>query len=150
PPSERQERTWQIEFELDRPWNIGLIVGPSGSGKTTLARELFGAKLVSGWPRPKAPSIIGAFPATLSIPAIPALLSSGGFSSPPSWLKPFHVLSNGEQFRVTLARTLAEAPDLAVVDEFTSVVDRTVAQIGSFALAKTIRATGRRFVAVSC
>jgi GNAT superfamily N-acetyltransferase len=65
-------------------------------------------------------------------------------------LKPFHVLSNGEQFRVTLARTLAEAPELAVVDEFTSVVDRTVAQIGSAALAKTVRASNRRFVAVSC
>jgi hypothetical protein len=58
--------------------------------------------------------------------------------------------SNGEQFRVTLARTLAEAPELAVVDEFTSVVDRTVAQIGSHALAKTIRASNRRFIAVSC
>jgi ABC-type Mn2+/Zn2+ transport system ATPase subunit len=80
---------------------------------------------------------------------ITALLSSVGFSSPPSWLKPFHVLSNGEQFRVTLARILAEAPELAVVDEFTSVVDRTVAQIGSHALAKTVRAGNRCFVAVS-
>jgi hypothetical protein len=86
----------------------------------------------------------------MSIHDITGLLSSVGFSSPPSWLKPFHVLSNGEQFRVTLARTLAEAPELAVVDEFTSVVDRTVAQIGSHALAKTVRAGNRRFVAVAC
>ena len=65
-------------------------------------------------------------------------------------MRPFHVLSNGEQFRVGLARLLAELPELAVVDEFTSVVDRTVAQLGSTALAKTVRRRGGKFVAVSC
>ena len=150
PPSKRQEREWRIDFVLDRPWSIGLIVGPSGSGKTTLARELFEKELVSGWSWPESKSLIDGFPEAMSIHDITGLLSSVGFSSPPGWLKPFHVLSNGEQFRVTLARTLAEAPELAVVDEFTSVVDRTVAQIGSAALAKTVRASQRRFVAVSC
>jgi len=150
PPAKRSEHEWTVDFQLDRPWSIGLIVGPSGSGKTTLARELFGDKIIAGWPWPEAKSIVDGFPPGLSIHDITGLLSSVGFSSPPSWLKPFRVLSNGEQFRVTLARTLAEAPDLAVVDEFTSVVDRTVAQIGSAALAKTARASGRRFVAVAC
>jgi ABC-type molybdenum transport system ATPase subunit/photorepair protein PhrA len=150
PPSKRQQHEWTIDFELDRPWSIGLIVGPSGSGKTTLARELFAKELVTGWPWPADKSVLDGFPADMPIHEITGLLSSVGFSSPPNWLKPFHVLSNGEQFRVTLARTLAEAPELAVVDEFTSVVDRTVAQIGSAALAKTIRASGRRFVAVAC
>jgi hypothetical protein len=150
PPSKRSEHEWRIDFTLDKPWQIGLIVGPSGSGKTTIAKELFGDRIVSNWPWPEDRSIVDGFPAGMSIHDITALLSSVGFSSPPSWLKPYHVLSNGEQFRVTLARTLAEAPEFAVVDEFTSVVDRTVAQIGSHALAKTIRGTGRRFVAVSC
>jgi hypothetical protein len=65
-------------------------------------------------------------------------------------VRPFHVLSNGEQFRVHLARTLAERRELAVVDEFTSVVDRDVAQIGSAAVAATVRKRGQQFVAVSC
>jgi GNAT superfamily N-acetyltransferase len=39
---------------------------------------------------------------------------------------------------------------LAVIDEFTSVVDRTVARIGSAAIAKTVRRGGRRLVAVTC
>ncbi len=73
-----------------------------------------------------------------------------GFSSPPAWLRPFHLLSNGEQFRVTLARALAEMPELAVVDEFTSVVDRTVARIGSGAISRAVRRSGRRLVAVTC
>jgi GNAT superfamily N-acetyltransferase len=77
-------------------------------------------------------------------------LSSVGFSSPPAWLRPWRVLSTGEQFRASLARLLAYGPDLAVMDEYTSVVDRTVAQIGSAAVARAVRRRGQRFVAVTC
>jgi hypothetical protein len=45
---------------------------------------------------------------------------------------------------------IAEQKELAVMDEFTSVVDRTVAQIGSAAIAKTIRRRNQKFIAVSC
>lgn len=150
PPAKKLDQTWRFKMELDRPWNIGLIVGPSGSGKSTVARELFADHLVAAWPWSEDKSIIDDFPADLPIAEIVGLLSSVGFSSPPSWVKPFRVLSNGEQFRVNLARTLAEKPGLAVIDEFTSVVDRTVAQIGSAALAKAVRAGGRRLIAASC
>jgi ABC-type phosphate transport system ATPase subunit len=53
------------------------------------------------------------------------------------------VLSNGQQFRVNLARTLAETPAMAVVDEFASWSIEEVAQIGSAAVAKTVRAAER-------
>jgi GNAT superfamily N-acetyltransferase len=150
-PAERSERRWSVALPLEeRAWQIGLIVGPSGSGKTTLARELFGDAVIGGFDWPEDRSIVDAFPAALSIRGITQLLSSVGFSSPPSWLRPYAALSNGEQFRVTLARALAEQPELAVVDEFTSVVDRTVAQIGSAAVAKAVRVSQRRFVGVSC
>lgn len=150
PPSKRSEETWSVSFELPQTWNVGLIVGPSGSGKTTVARELFGDNMVSGWSWPSDKSLLDGFPANMSIKEIVELLSSVGFSSPPSWVRPFHVLSNGEQFRVNMARTLAEQEEFSVVDEFTSVVDRTVAQIGSAAIAKTVRRRNQKFVAVSC
>jgi ABC-type ATPase involved in cell division/GNAT superfamily N-acetyltransferase len=151
PPAQRSERRWQVELPLEqRDWRIGLIVGPSGSGKSTLARELFGESVVTGYDWPAQKSLVDGFPREMGIREITALLSSVGFSSPPSWLRPFAALSTGEQFRATLARALAERPRLAVIDEFTSVVDRTVAQIGSAALARTVRGTGRRLVAVGC
>lgn len=150
PPSKKACEKWRLNLQLDRPWSVGLIVGPSGSGKSTVARELFGKNIVQAWPWSEDRAIIDDFPVGLGVSEITGILSSVGFSSPPSWLKPFHVLSNGEQFRVTMARTLAEAGDLAVIDEFTSVVDRTVAKIGSAAFAKSIRGTGRKFIAVSC
>jgi hypothetical protein len=156
PSAERSELRWEATLPLEeRDWQIGLIVGPSGCGKSTLARELFPEALIDGFDWPADKSIVDAFPAAMGIKDVVGLLSSVGFSSPPSWLRPFRALSKGEQFRVTIARALAERPGLAVIDEFTSVVDRTVARIGSAAIARTIRRPGpdenvRRLVAVSC
>lgn len=131
-------------------WNIGLIVGPSGAGKTTVAKHLFGELVDNNhtWSNDKA--IIDDFPQHMKMTEITELLSSVGLSSPPTWLRPYDKLSNGEQFRVTLARTLAEQHDVAVIDEFTSVVDRTVAKVGSSAIAKTVRRQNKKLVAVSC
>ncbi len=143
PPAEQSEKTWQVDLPLEgEEWSIGLVVGPSGCGKSTIARELFAAELVDGWDWPHDRAVVDGFPEETSIKEITGLLSSVGFSSPPSWLRPFRCLSNGEQFRANLARTLCEKPDLAVVDEFSSVVDRQVAQIGSAAVAKTVRRRG--------
>ena len=150
-PEQKSKRSWQVSLPIEeRDWSIGLIVGPSGCGKTTVARTLFGDKLIAGYDWPEDKSILDGFPKGMSIKEITNYLSSVGFSSPPSWLRPFHVLSNGEQFRVTMARILAESQDVAVVDEFTSVVDRTVAKIGSAAIAKTVRRNKKRLIAVTC
>jgi GNAT superfamily N-acetyltransferase len=142
---------WTVALPLDeRPWNIGLITRPSGCGKSTIARHFWPDAIHRDFTWPRDAALLDGFPAELSIKDITALLSAVGFSSPPAWLRPFHVLSTGQQFRVALARLLAEAPQLAVMDEYTSVVDRTVAQIGSAALAKVIRQRGQRFIAVTC
>jgi ABC-type molybdenum transport system ATPase subunit/photorepair protein PhrA/GNAT superfamily N-acetyltransferase len=150
PPSEKSTESWQVDLELPESWNVGLIVGASGSGKTTVARELFGDYMMKDFRWSKDKSILDDFPKEMSIKDICDLLSSVGFSSPPSWLRSFRVLSNGEQFRVNMARVLAEQKELSVVDEFTSVVDRIVAKIGSAAIAKTVRRRNQKFIAVSC
>lgn len=151
-PEKAQEvKEWNVDLPLeDKEWQIGLIVGPSGCGKSVIASEIFKDNIVDDFEWPEDQSIIDAFPFDMGIKDITGLLSSVGFSSPPSWLKPYRVLSNGERFRVNMARVLAENKELAVVDEFTSVVDRTVAQIGSSAIAKTIRKRGQKFIAVTC
>ena len=110
-------------------WRIGLIVGPSGSGKSTIARGPVGAGcIVRGSGRGTGRSSTAW--ATGPIKEITGLLTAVGFSSPPSWVKPYQVLSNGEQFRCDLARALApvrlDRGGLVVFDEFTSVVDRNV------------------------
>lgn len=72
-----------------------------------------------------------------------------GFGSVPSWLKPYSVLSNGEKMRVDLARALLEK-ERVVFDEFTSVVDRRVAQTMCIATNNAIKRTEKQFVAVTC
>jgi GNAT superfamily N-acetyltransferase len=159
--SEKLTERFTVEApDLADDWRIGLIVGPSGSGKTTLSRQLFGSDLVERTAWPEGRAVVDCF-GDLSIREITGLLTAVGFSSPPSWVKPYSVLSNGERFRCDLARALAKrnedstghlAAPLVVFDEFTSVVDRTVAKIGSAAVAKGIR-SGKIaccFVAVTC
>lgn len=148
---------WDVVMPLqERDWHIGLIVGPSGCGKSTIARQLWPVTASEAAWQPDR-SILDGFPEELSIRDVAEILSSVGFASPPAWLRPFHVLSTGQQFRVHLARLIAGSLAVTdstrppiVVDEFTSVVDRTVAQIGSAAIARTIRKKGLQFVAVSC
>ena len=74
---------------------------------------------------------------------------SVGFGSVPSWLKPYSVLSTGEKMRVDLARALLEN-DVVCFDEFTSVVDRRVAQTACLAIRKAVERENKKFVAVSC
>ncbi len=86
-------------------WALGLIVGPSGSGKTTVARRLFGGRLYERQPWPEEAAVVDGL-GSRPIKEITGLFTAVGFSSPPSWIKPYRVLSNGEQFRCDLARAL--------------------------------------------
>jgi len=136
-------------IDIDNDWQIGLIVGKSGTGKTTISKQLFPESYITNFDY-KSESILDDMPKDCSIEEITNTFSSVGFSSPPSWLKPYQVLSNGEKMRVDLANAILQKNDLFVFDEFTSVVDRQIAKIGSFATQKVIRKTDKKFIAVSC
>lgn len=151
PLEKKLTRSWDVTLPIDdSAWNVGLIVGESGSGKTSVARHLWpGQFRVPEW---TGAALVDEFPQHLSIKDIMKSLTSVGLNSTATWLSPFTVLSNGEKFRAEMARLLAEAAhdEVVVVDEFSSVVDRTVAQVASHCLQKAIRRAGARFVAVSC
>ncbi len=169
PLGEKSRQVFRVERPpLEDDWKIGLILGPSGSGKSTVARHLFGENLYRGGDWPVDRAVVDCFEER-PIKEITRYLTAVGFSSPPSWLKPYTVLSNGEKFRCDLAKSLLSGKQevesekhsiepplptfpLTVFDEYTSVVDRNVAKIASAAIAKGIK-SGRmpgRFVAVSC
>lgn len=148
PRQAEETLTWQGDLSgLDAPWNVGLIVGPSGSGKSTLLRERFGSPRCLDW---DADSVIDAFDSSFAMQEIASVCQAVGFNTIPAWRRRFAVLSNGEQFRVTLARLMLEAgTDVVPIDEFTSVVDRQVAKIGSHAVQKYARRHDKRIVCAS-
>lgn len=107
-------------------WNIIVVFGSSGSGKTSILKNIGDLKdvqfdnskpLISNfnWLTPKEATF---------------LLTSMGLSSVPTWLRPFGLLSNGEQYRAKLAYLISKANDgeIILIDEFTSVVNRDVAK----------------------
>lgn len=127
--------------DLSGAWSIGVVVGPSGSGKTSIGRQLFPTDrivdLAAGWHNDRP--IIDDIEPGGDFNRVTGMLSSVGLGDVPAWLRPFRVLSNGEQFRAGLARLICEGPAEAVVDEFTSVVDRQIARIGAAAFQKAWR-----------
>lgn len=134
----------------DSEWRLGLIVGPSGSGKTSLGRQLFGGTELYEPTWPEGVPIIDAIAPEGDFNAVTAALAAVGLGDVPAWLRPYAVLSNGERFRAGLARLVSEAPARAVVDEFTSVVDRQIARFGALALQKAWRRTSGQLVLLSC
>jgi ABC-type lipoprotein export system ATPase subunit len=123
---------WNKPETLKKDFKLGVIYGGSGSGKTKLLKE-FGNEEIIEWEDNKA--IISHFDTPDD--GINRL-SAVGLNSIPAWHKQYSVLSNGEQFRADLARRIKNN---AVIDEFTSVVDRNVAKAASTALSKYIKNT---------
>ena len=113
------------DIDLPDEWQIGVIVGNSGTGKSTIAKELFSDCYIEHFDYTHN-SVIDDMP-KCDMSEIEKFFYAVGFGSVPSWLKPYSVLSNGERMRVDLARALLEN-DKICFDEFTSVVDRNVAE----------------------
>jgi ABC-type lipoprotein export system ATPase subunit len=129
-------------------WNIGVIYGGSGTGKTSLLKE-FGNLIEDNFDNEKP--LISNFD-FLEPKEATLLLSAMGLSSVPTWLRPFALLSNGEQYRARLAYKVASAKDnqVILIDEFTSVVDRDVAKSMSSAIQKYIRRENKKIILASC
>lgn len=131
---------WKLPKNLPKKFKIGVIVGSSGSGKSTLLKH-FGVEEQPEWNPNK--SVISHFDNPED--GINRL-SSVGFNSIPSWYKPYHVLSNGEKFRADLARKIKSN---AVIDEYTSVVDRNVAKAASVALSRYVKNNNLENIVIS-
>ena len=144
----RHEYSVNLPYE-EKDWNVGLICGHSGSGKTQIAKNLYGDNFEKKFIFNKD-SVIDDFNDEYSIEEITDTCSAVGFNTIPSWLKPYSVLSNGEQFRVKIARCLLETKGTIIIDEFTSVVDRQVAKITSHAVQKYVRKKNKQFIGISC
>lgn len=120
---------YKLPKDLPTDFGIGVIVGASGTGKSTLLQS-FGAPTTPQW---GVGSVASHFDSALDANE---KLSASGLMSVPEWVKPYAALSNGQRFRADLARSLH---DNAVIDEYTSVIDRNVAMAASVAMSRYVR-----------
>jgi ABC-type lipoprotein export system ATPase subunit len=135
--------------DITSPFNIGLILGASGSGKTTLAKQIYGDKVFESNIDFSKP-VIDQFPEEMSYDDCASTLSGIGLTSVPCWIRPIYTLSNGQRARAEAALALISPSEFIVIDEWTSVVDRTVAKVMSHCVQKLARRTQKKIVLLSC
>jgi GNAT superfamily N-acetyltransferase len=148
--SKKLTHTLDVSMDLATPYKVGLVLGASGSGKTSLARLMFGRGFdapILDLDRP----VIDQFPPEWSYDDCAAALGGMGLSAVTCWIRPAGSLSNGQRARAEAALRLAQPGDgPVVIDEWTSVVDRTVAKAMSLCIAKHARRSGRPVILLSC
>lgn len=140
-----------VDADIQTSFNIGLIVGASGSGKTTFAKSIWGENVFEP-ALDLAKPVIDQFPNAWSYDECAGALAGVGLTSVPCWIRPAYTLSNGQRARAECALQMARAGESGdvVIDEWTSVVDRTVAKVMSHCVAKFARKTNKRIVLCSC
>lgn len=146
----KSEHNLEISADITSNYNVGLIVGASGSGKTTLAEEIFGKDCFKTVLKDEE-AVIDQFPKEYSYDEVASMLSGVGLTSVPCWIRPAYTLSNGQKARAECALQMAKSNiDLTIIDEWTSVVDRTVAKVMSHSISKHARKNDKKIILVAC
>lgn len=148
--SKKSKHQMNIEnINIPNQWNVGLIYGASGSGKTTLAKHLFGDKIFDVLIDENEP-IINQLPKELTYDECANLLNGIGLNSVPCWIRPVKTLSNGQKARAEAVLLMCQSKEFVFIDEWTSVVDRTVAKAMSVCISKFAKKNNKKIILLSC
>ena len=140
--------------------NIILVVGTSGSGKSVFLSALDPEKALSGnlmvkrtgslkysagWLRPLRDDIpvFEALAEKFTPERAFMALSRVGLSEALVFIKPFWMLSRGQQYRAMMADLLLREEEVWLLDEFCSDLDPITAKIVAHNLRKQVIASGR-------
>lgn len=140
----------QVELEIE-PTDVVYISGQSGSGKSLLLRELAQQMIAGGLkvadletvPLEDKP-VIEQIGATMNEAG--NLLAKAGISDAWIFIRKPAELSDGQRYRLKLAKLLASDADVWIADEFGAVLDRETAKVIAFNSQKLARAFGKTLI----
>lgn len=139
-----------LELEVDQG-DVIYITGQSGSGKSLLLRDL--AKQMAERELKvvdlneiefEDKPVIDLIGKTTTDGA--NLLAQAGISDAYLYLRKPSQLSDGQRYRLKLARLLESGADVWVADEFGAILDRITARVVAYNMAKMARRFGKTFI----
>lgn len=136
-----------LELEV-RPADVVYITGQSGSGKSLLLKDLSAQMRERGISVADLNEIVLEDRPVIELVGktttdATRLLALAGISDAWIYIRKPSELSDGQRYRLKLAKVLESGADVWIADEFGAVLDRTTAKVIAFNLAKVARAQGK-------
>lgn len=136
----------KLEVDIE-PGDVVYVTGQSGSGKSLLLRDLAAQLRGAGkhvydladvpmLEKPLVDQIGGDTNEAL------ALLSQAGVTDAYLFVRRPSELSDGQKYRFKLAKLIESGAEIWIADEFAAVLDRDMAKVVAFNIAKAARAAG--------
>lgn len=140
-----------VEIEIDQG-DVVYFTGQSGSGKS-LGLKLVTEQMGQGGLKvadlnaieldPDLPVIDQVGSSTMDATD---LLAKAGISDAYIYLRKPHELSDGQRYRLKLAKVMDSGADVWIADEFGAVLDRQTAKAVAFSMQKVSRRLGKTFM----
>jgi ABC-type ATPase with predicted acetyltransferase domain len=139
-----------LEIEV-RQGDVVYIFGQSGSGKSLLLKELVAQMRGAGTSVADLNEIVLEERPVIELVGRTTteaadLLAKAGISDAYLYLRKPSELSDGQRYRLKLAKVMESGAEVWVADEFGAVLDRVTAKVIAFNMQKVARALGKTLI----